>query len=79
MFGDYIVESIEDDIGEAFITADVDPEQCYARIDECEDGFDVEIMRSDDGEAIVATDPIFDSVAAARDWAKGWVKDVESC
>lgn len=82
MFGDYIVEGKEDDLGEAFMMAEVDPDECYALIsDEGEEGISIEFFGGENGEEVCSTDPEhlpFTDVAAAKQWARTWVPDVQT-
>lgn len=76
--GDYYAESIDDDIGEAFMAAELEPSECYASINQVADGFEVEILGNQDGETIVTSDDgMFPEYEAAFAWAKSWVSDVQ--
>ena len=79
MFGDQIIESVDDDLGlvEAFQNVG---SEIYAviRADEESTGkFDFEIMENASGETVVSSDPIFGSVLDARAYLRGWVEDVQ--
>ena len=80
MFGDKVIESVDDDLGLVEALQEEGPENVYAVVRADEEGsglFDFEVMRNDDGEAIVSSDPIFESQQAARDYLRGWVSDVQ--
>ena len=75
MFGDFIVTSVEDDLGEAFMMSRLDPEDCYAMIT---DDFAVEILGNVNGEKVCGTtDGLFTDLNAAEKWAKSWVNNID--
>lgn len=79
MFGDTIIESSEDDLGsvEAFQDAG---DEIYAviRLDEEGSGmYGFEVMRNDDGEGIVSSEPIFATSREAASYLNEWVIDIQ--
>lgn len=78
-FGDAIVESTKDDMGlvEALQEAG---DEIYAVVradEERSDKFTFEILRNDNGEILVSSDPIFNSHQDARAYLRGWVSDIQ--
>lgn len=79
MFGDKVIESVDDDLGLVEALQETDGE-VYAiiRADEDKSGkFYFDVLMNDDGQEIVTSDPIFDSQDAARAYLKGWVSDIQ--
>lgn len=78
MFGDTIIESAEDDLGgvEALQEAG---SAIYAivRLDGESGLYDFEVMRNDDGEGVVSSDPIFETSQDAAGYLDGWVDDIQ--
>lgn len=74
LFGDFYVETVEDDLAPAFASAGVDPEDCYALVSDQV----VEIMDNETGEVVATSDDdLFKTTKDATDWAKSWVSDVQ--
>jgi hypothetical protein len=79
MFGDTIIEDAGEDMGvvEAFMNAG---SEVYAviRLDEEGSGmYEFEVMRNDDGEGIISSDPIFATSQDAAGYLNGWVTDIQ--
>lgn len=80
MFSDTIIESVEDDLGsiEAFQDAGSDEIYAIVRLDEEGSGmYEFEVIRNDDGETIVSSDPIFATPNDAANYLHGWVVDIQ--
>lgn len=79
MFGDTIIENTEDDLGNIEAFQDASGE-IYAviRLDEEGSGmYEFEVMRNDDGEGIVSSDPIFATAQDAVGYLSGWVEEIQ--
>lgn len=79
MFGDVIIESADDDLGEVDALQDAGDE-IYAAVRPCEEGsgkFSFEVMHNEDGEVIVSSEPIFDSPRAIRAYLQGYVSEIQ--
>lgn len=78
MFGDTVIDSKDDDLGEALVDAG---EEIHAVIREDEDEpgkFYFEIMNNDDGEPVASSDPIFQDEQEARDYLNGFISDIQT-
>ena len=72
MFGDYIVESDKDDLGEALL--EVESDDLYASIEPGEDGgFHFNILNNGDGQSVAMSDEFFETADAARKYLNGWL------
>ncbi len=80
VFGDFIVENVNDDLGLVEPLQDAG-DDIYAVIrkdvDEGTGKYDFEIMNNANGEPLVASDPIFDSIADAREFLRYFVHDIQ--
>ena len=76
-FGDVVIESAEDDLGEAFMRLDVDPEDCFGEITEVDPGkFAIEVRTNEDGDEVASSDEFFTSVDDARKYLRGWLTSI---
>jgi len=72
MFGDFIIESDQDDLGEALL--EVDPDDLYASIEPGEEGgFCFNIRNNDDDQSVAMSDEFFETTDAARKYLAGWL------
>lgn len=78
LFGDWIVESKDDDLGDALMDAGT---EIYAELMEDTASnpgmWAFEVRNNEDGECVVMSDPIFASRQDARAYVRQWVKDVQ--
>ena len=77
-FGDTIIESTEDDLSEVVELGLMGDEvHAVIRLDEEGSGkYDFEVVRNDDGESVVSSDPIFATRQDAATYLDGWVEEV---
>lgn len=64
VFGDFIVESVDDDMGEALM--DHDTGDLYALVTKEDGKYAFEIQNSDDGESVVTSEAIFETAHDAK-------------
>lgn len=79
MFGDTIIEDTNDDLGSVEALWDAGDE-IYAVIrldDEGSGMYGFEVIRNDDGEGIVSSEPIFTTSQDAAGYLHGWVSDIQ--
>ena len=74
-FGDYRIDSPNDDLGAVIDNFDVEHSHVYATVyqDELKDKWSFEVLTSDEGEEIAASDVIFESAEAARNYLEQWL------
>ena len=79
VFGDMIVESIDDDLGSIEVLQDAGDE-IYAVISLDEEGsgmYGFEVLENMTGEGVVSSDPIFETSQDAAGYLSGWVTDIQ--
>ena len=78
-FGDLVIESVEDDLGE--VTADHEAGTIYATIlfDDTGDYY-FEIMENESGDEVAKSEAIFETSSDARIYLGGWLpaSDIQS-
>lgn len=81
LFGEPIVESVDDDMGliESLQEAGTDIHAIIYKEDDSDKGdkFYFEVRGNEDGEVIVASDPIFNTFDMARAYLGGWVSNIQ--
>lgn len=83
-FGDTVIESADDDLGEAIMDHEAGTIYAPIRKDDMGDGgpetkgkFFFEIMENESGEEVASSDPIFDDAQAARKYLTGWLPNAD--
>lgn len=74
-FGDYRIDSPDDDLGSVIDSFDVEHSHVYATVyqDTDKEKWSFEVLTSDEGEEVASSDAIFESAEAVRNYLEQWL------
>jgi len=80
-FGGTVIERLEDDLGAVEVLEEAGKKNVYAVVRKDEYGSDnlfyFEVMRNDDGEVLVSSDPVFRDKSTIRRYLHDFVSEVQ--
>lgn len=73
MFGQHVVDSAEDDLGDWLAKESIEPSDVNAEIAATDGKWGFEIRTNDDGDEVIGSLEVFESEEAVRDYLKQWI------